>query len=140
MSAGLHSDSVVELLMLTAAQESHCGRYIEQINGPARGIFQMEPESESDVFKNYLKYRPELLEIVQEFIFPHHVGDLNLRANLPYQIVIARCMYQRFSEPLPDAGDIKGLAEYWKKYWNTPLGAGTVVEAIENYRRYAVEV
>jgi len=26
----------------------------------------------------------------------------------------------------------------WKKYYNTPLGAGTVEEFIENYKKYVL--
>ena len=44
----LYSDAAVDLLMLTAAQESACGKYIRQLgNGPALGIFQMEPACSS---------------------------------------------------------------------------------------------
>jgi hypothetical protein len=36
-----YSEPAVELLMMTAAAESALGRYIKQIGGPARGIFQI---------------------------------------------------------------------------------------------------
>ena len=40
----LYSPEVVELLMGTCAQESTMGKYRKQLgNGPALGIFQMEP-------------------------------------------------------------------------------------------------
>ena len=58
------------------------------------------------------------------------------KGNLPFQIIMARLYYYRFSEALPAYDDIEGLAKYWKKYWNTELGAGTVGEAIVNYYRY----
>jgi len=38
--------------------------------------------------------------------------------------------------PLPDAGDLGGLARYWKRYFNTPKGAGTAAGFIESYRRF----
>jgi hypothetical protein len=137
---GKHSDAAVELLMLTAATESHCGTYINQVGGPALGIFQMEPATEQDIFKNYLLYNQDLRAEILDFKFSVYTHEsLNLRANLPYQIAIARVHYLRVSAPLPDATDIKGLAEYWKKYWNTPLGKGKVNEAIDNYYRYAME-
>ena len=128
--------------MLTAAQESHCGKYIEQINGPALGIFQMEPATVTDTYSNFLKYKPLLLSIVEQFTVMHpyseQAANLNQRANLPYQIVMARVYYMRFSEKIPPYVDVWALARYWKKYWNTPLGKGTPEEALANYRRYAI--
>ena len=49
----LHSDNAVNLLMGTAAQESHLGKYRKQIGGgPALGIFQMEPATFNDIVNN----------------------------------------------------------------------------------------
>ena len=141
ISTNLYSKDATELLMLTAAQESHAGTYIEQIKGPALGIFQMEPRTHNDIYESYLKYKPQLRQIADmlriSYDFTDEIGDLNLRANLPYQIVMARIYYMRFSEPLPKYNDLPSLAYYWKKYWNTSLGKGTVYQAQNNYERYA---
>ena len=45
------------LLLGTAAVESSGGRYLYQIKGPARGIFQMEPRTGWDIWENYLVHR-----------------------------------------------------------------------------------
>lgn len=139
-SVNLYSMDAVELLMLTSAQESHCGTYIEQINGPALGIFQMEPGTEWDVWFNVLKYKKKLKKKVNSFLIQHEYNsrlhNLNLRANLPYQIIMARMLYLRFSEPLPIHTDVLGMAKYYKKYWNTELGKATVQEAVNNYLKY----
>ena len=34
---------------------------------------------------------------------------------------------------LPDADNVAELAHYWKLYYNTPEGKGTVEEFIKNY-------
>jgi hypothetical protein len=39
-------------------------------------------------------------------------------------------------EALPKEDDIKALASYWKKYYNTIHGKGTVSGAISNYNNY----
>lgn len=137
----MYSKNAVELLMLTAAQESHCGEYIEQLNGPALGIFQMEPNTYEDTFSNYLMYKPRLLNKVKDLFVLHDyvdIPDLNLRGNLILQIAMARIYYMRFSEQLPDHNNVEAMAQYWKKYWNTPKGKGHVTEAKNNYMRYAV--
>jgi hypothetical protein len=35
-----------------------------------------------------------------------------------------------------DATDVFKLAEYWKKYYNTPKGKGTVQQFIQSYNKY----
>jgi hypothetical protein len=140
-----YSSEAVELLMLTAAQESHCGEYITQIGGgPALGIFQMEPATMRDIFDNYLNYRKPLKQSVEMF---SSGSDLDLEGNILFQIALARVHYLRVPEAIPKRQDFQGsdagfdlyvfaMARYWKKYWNTDKGKGTVREAFDNYNRY----
>lgn len=141
-SFGFESMEAVDLLMLTAAQESHCGQHIEQLGGgPARGIFQMELNTLSDIVDNYLSYRPDLYDSAISFIARGSSLELNLTGNLLFQVVIARVHYLRVPEKIPtlawsEYDYISALAGYWKKHWNTEKGAGTVAEAIQNYNTY----
>ncbi|MCP3682151.1 MAG: hypothetical protein GY861_05610 [bacterium] len=133
----LFSLEAAELLFMTAAQESHCGEYIQQLGrGPALGIFQMEPDTEQDILENYIQYRPQLQKIVDRFRIKAVRGDLNLRGNIPYQIVMARIHYLRVPVMLPHPTDIEAMAEYYKKYYNTYAGKATVEQAVENYNRF----
>jgi hypothetical protein len=61
---------------------------------------------------------------------------LELEGNILFQIAIARMKYLRAPGALPAADDLPGLAAYYKRHWNTPLGAATVEAAMANYRRY----
>ena len=147
-----YSEAAVELLMLTAAVESNLGEYVKQVNGPARGIFQMEPTTALDIHTNWLVYNQDLLRKVNRFagrIDP----DLQARGDLVWQIVWARLHYRRIKAPLPEIRympmsesglerkltpkSVSDLAQYWKKHYNTHLGKGTVVKAIQKYGRYA---
>lgn len=132
-SLGLYSEAAEELLMLTAATESLCGEHLHQVKGPAMGVWQMEPATHNDIHGNYLKYRNELAGKVAKYgsVPTHMVGNLN------YACAMARVHYLRVAEPLPAASDVRALASYWKKYYNTVAGAGTVEHAIQNYRKYA---
>ena len=136
--AHLHSEAAVELLMLTAAQESHLGEYIRQIKGPARGMFQMEPATEVDLWNNYIRYKPELAAAIKDITGVSGPDPDALESDLAYQILMSRILYLRKPEALPTAGDITGMATYWKKHYNTMLGAGTAAEAAQNYRKYCV--
>jgi len=135
--ANLYSESAVELLMLTAAVESKLGTYIKQLGGgPALGIFQMEPLTEQDIHGHFLAYREGLEDIVDSF---STMQPDELEWNLAYQILMARLHYLRVPEPLPDKDDVEGLAKYWKKYYNTNLGKGTVEKAVRAYRSCCLE-
>lgn len=139
---GMYSVNAEELLVLTAAVESLGGDYLYQTKGPARGFFQMEPETEKDIIRNYVFYKSELREVLSRFIqfnvdgsWKHKVAN-PLTYNLEYQVIMTRIHYLRRIAPIPMYNDIKGLAKYWKEHYNTKLGKGTVEGAIEKYINY----
>ena len=136
---GLHSEAAVELLMLTAATESNLGDYISQTKGPAVGLFQMEPATYNDIYASWFRYRPEgFKEVIARFV-EKYVGkqrdSRTMRYNLKYAILMARLHYLRVDAPLPPNDPVK-LAEYYKQYYNTPLGKGTVTKAVKKYTLY----
>ncbi len=120
------SPEAVALLMLTAAQESHLGTYLTQINGPALGIFQMEPFTYKDVYERALNKRwPGVFS----------ADPMSLIIDLEASIMACRSKYLLVPDPIPK-GDIKKLAAYWKIFYNTSLGKGTVQEALKNYKKF----
>ena len=138
---GFYSKPAVDLLMITAAQESHLGTYIKQLNGPALGIYQMEPATHDDIVNNYLKNRSRAWfvlwkRLVQNFNAQRLIYDLR------YATIMARVFYLRFPEPIPNnpQGYIFNLAQYWKHYWNTISGKGRISDAIRNYEKYVLAV
>lgn len=131
---GLYSPAATELLMGTCAVESDFGRYLRQLfDGPARGVFQMEPDTEQDIWTNYLSYRPKIADRILTMCGVGEASEWALETNLAYQIAIARIHYLRVSEPLPEWDDVDGLAKYWKLYYNTPAGRGGPEDF---YRKY----
>ena len=120
--------AAVELLCLTCAVESDFGTHLHQFGGgPARGCMMIEP--------------PTYHDVVDRVILPRypaftHLGALDLETNIKASIIVARCKYWPFPQPLPSADDIPALARYWKRYYNTRLGKGTVEDAVEKHERY----
>lgn len=141
---GLHSQAAEDLIMGTIAQESHLGTYIKQLGkGPALGLVQMEPNTHDDIWDNFLKYKPPLANLVWTlslnnglFTSDGKPDSAQLMGNMYYAIAMCRIHYFRKSDPLPQAGDIAGYANYWKKHYNTPLGKGTTAEFLANYAKY----
>lgn len=135
---GLDSPSARQLLICTFAQESHLGHYLKQVNGPALGIGQVEPLTHIDIYENFLKYNKNL-RIKIDSISRHSImfnREKELVTNLAYAVAITRLCYYRAKEALPEYGDIHGMAVYWKNYYNTSKGKGTIDEFVDNYHRF----
>lgn len=133
---GFGGRAAEELMLGTALQESRL-TYLHQLGkGPAKGVFQMEPRTHDDIWANYLSYKNDLAQKIltlsgsMEGLKPAEL----MCGNMFYAAAMCRVHYLRVPQALPEAGDLDGQAEYWKEYYNTFLGAGTVEEYIENYQ------
>lgn len=122
----LNDPAAVELLLGTAAIESDFGTYLHQIRGPAEGPFQMEPATFLYLKKLFVKDYPAIGNFQAE----------DMQHNLRAAIIMARLKYRSIKAPLPDADDLPGLAAYYKKWYNTPLGAATPAKFIAKYKEY----
>ncbi len=140
-----HLDSVIpysmaaeNLLMGTCAQESRMGQFLVQLdNGPAKGIFQMEPATEEDIALNYMSYRNDLSRVVNLLVPEFEEGGINdMTGNLFYAAAMCRVHYWRVPMAMPPEDNVHQMANYWKLHYNTPEGKGTEAEFIHNYNRY----
>ena len=137
----LYSPEASILLLATMAQESNFGTYLHQIRGPAISPYQIEPATHKDIWDNYLKYRPELAANLANIVTPMYFRASHIKVfyekalltNLSYSTAIARIKYYRVKEKLPEIHPI-AMGEYWKHYYNTPDGIGTVAEFVENWK------
>lgn len=153
----LYSKAAERLVLGTAIQESRL-IHLRQLarrdgrRGPALGLFQIEPATHRDVWENYVRYRDEIDFFLKQLI-PWHKGSLQvlnegpmgrpvvfgwpkdnlLVWNLAYACAIARLVYYRAPARLPAADDLEGLGAYWKRYYNTTLGAGDDEEFVKAY-------
>jgi hypothetical protein len=139
---GLHSVAAEDLVMGTAAQESRL-KYVKQLGkGPALSIYQIEPATYNDYWDNFLEHRPKLAQKIidycgiseHSFTADHRPDVERLVYDLRYATIMCRIHYRRIRAPLPKSGDILGYANYWKKYYNTYLGHGSVEQFINSYQ------
>lgn len=135
---GLYSDDVCELLMFTFANESHCGMYRHQINGPALGIGQMEPFTHDDIWANYLKYHPILTKEISDK-FGGFLTSALLETSDPYSIIFARLQYLRYPDKIPPGNDLDAIWLLYKKRYNSNSGAANKQQAMDCYNKYAKE-
>lgn len=132
-SLDLNSQAAQELLLGTAIQESGLTYLCQLGGGPALGVFQMEPATHDDIWENFLAYKPDLAHKLQGTAIKKHA--MTMVGNLWYAAGMCRIHYYRVKEALPAAGDLESQAAYWKKYYNTSQGAGTVEHYIRNWQR-----
>lgn len=137
---GAWSRPAEDLLLGTAAQESHLGTYLRQLgNGPAMGIYQMEPATARDIRDSWLRYKDRLATRVGLLRYTASLGTHDdpwseqLAANLAFATAMCRIHYLRQPGAIPDT--LEGQAAYWKRFYNTPLGRGTEDEYIDNWHR-----
>jgi len=135
----LYSKVAVNLLLGTAAVESDFGTYLKQLGGgPGKGSFQMEPTTEADIWNTYLFYgrvaKRKAIYRISGVRSANNNGALEW--NLAYAICMCRLHYRRIKEPFPNSDDIEGLAHYWKVYFNTSGGAGTVQQFTKKWNQF----
>lgn len=136
----LKGPAVEELLLGIACHESDGLLYARQIQGPAIGPYQVEVATYGDLFKNFLLYRQRLAAAVSAWDGFSQGDPSEMAFNWYYATAVARAQLYRFPEALPAAGDLKGQAAWWKRRWNSNLGAGTVEQYIAHWNKYVVGV
>ena len=138
----LWSQSAENLLLGTAAQESLFGYYLVQRRGPALSIFQIEPATHNDLWERFIPSRSQALRAAVKGLAGARWAGLRyppaqeMVVNLAYATALARLHYLRVPAALPDADDVAGLARYYKRFFNTPLGRATEAQFVSNYRRF----
>jgi len=138
---GLDQDrlsATTELLLGTALQESGLTHRVQLGGGPARGLFQMEPNTHDDIWANFLKFRPPLAQKVAKFIDGKTPNSQFLTNNDLYAAAMTRVHYLRMGQfvgkmSIPPTGDIAGMAHYWKEFYNTEQGAGSPAQFVANW-------
>jgi len=138
---GLTEPNRVSLVCGTCMHESHLRHVFQVGGGPALGFGQMEPATHRDLWENFLRYQSELAAKVRTFV-PHFDGYIppliELSCNARYAVAMVAVHYRRIKAALPP-NEPKALAEYWKAYYNTVLGKGTVDLALPHFTK-AVEL
>ena len=131
---GWYSRAAEELVLGTAITESRL-RYIKQIGGgPAMGIYQMEPNTFRDIKANYLSYNDDLYEMIESLRDRRDsTQEEELCYNLAYATAMCRAHYRRQPAKLPERGNAVAQATYWKQYYNTHYGSGSIDHATEHF-------
>lgn len=134
----LWSPAAVNLVTMTACHESQLQFRRQFGNGPALGLCQMEPGDWIDIQVKYLAFQPELAAKVKALAGTNTPTAETMVDNDIYAAAMCRVHYRRAKPPLPAALDSDGMAGYWKQFYNTTKGAGTVEQFKTSFIRLAL--
>jgi len=133
----VYSKNAEEILVFTCAAESLGGTYLQQVKGTALGIYQMEPNTYTDIWVNYIRARNQLATLMSLHFGCNKIPMIDrLVYDLHFATAMARIHYLRMPGNLPDAGDVQGMWEYYKKYYNTEQGKAKMEATIKKYQDF----
>jgi hypothetical protein len=125
---GLGGDAAINLIVGTAMAESRL-TYLKQLGtGPAISIMEIEPGTYLDMRDRLTRFHPMLYSRVLATLNMQSLpADCNyLIGNLTAAVIFARLKYYFSPAPLPPFDDASKLAQYYKKIYNTSLGAADI--------------
>lgn len=137
MGGNYQSDSADLLSLCTAAIESDCGHYIKQVNGPALGPWQMEPDTHADIWfycdaltSFTEENQTDVVEQMIVFSLSEECIDSDLIDSPKYACAMSRLKYSMDPSPLPEVTgnrktDERNFYNYYKRVYNTELGKST---------------
>lgn len=133
----VYSKGAEELLVFTCAAESLGGTLLQQVKGPALGIYQMEPNTYTDIWVNYIRNRNQMATLMALHFGCSKIPEIErLIYDLHFATAMARIHYLRMPGTMPDAKDVEGIWEYYKKYYNTEKGKAKKEDAIKKYQDF----
>lgn len=142
---GLADPDLEMLVLLTGAHESGGFKYRRQVGGgPARGLCQQEPARLEDLHDNYIAGHHAIavgfVALVRSCGAEDEDPEAALEQSDRYAAGICALQYHRhaLSFPLPAAGDLAGQADYWKRFYNSRDGKGTIEEFKADAARYVL--
>lgn len=135
LDIGLYSLDAEELLIATMAHESQGGKYLVQTQGPALGIYQMEPATYNWIVLDISRSSPMIFQklmpttsrkpLMQDMVF-----------NLKYATQIARLRYFIVPKELPKHDDLDGMWDMYKTNYNSSKGDATKIEFVTDYHHF----
>jgi hypothetical protein len=127
---GLYSPAAHVLMLGTGIIESNF-ESIKQDNGPAMGFYQIEEPTYNDILRYINRWENAKLKetCMSACFYVAWPPAIALMSDIKWSVVIARLKYHMISALFPDSMDFKGMAAYYKKYYNTADGKADLVRA-----------
>lgn len=112
-------------LIFETGQAESGYRHLEQIGGgPGISFWQLELGTAVDIWENFVIYRKPYVAFLYKLGLVEKELTFSVLTNIAVAIAFCRIYYRRKPGAIP--GTMPGRAAYWKQYYNTAGGAGTV--------------
>jgi len=133
----IYSKEAEELLVFTCAAESNGGTFFHQVNGSALGIYQMQPNTYTDIWTNYIRARNKMATLMALHLGCNRIPEQDrMIYDLHFATAMARIHYLRTPGKLPRHEDVDGLWSYYKEHYNTEKGKAQKDESIKKYNEF----
>ncbi|KFL90784.1 hypothetical protein AmDm5_0732 [Acetobacter malorum] len=111
-------------------------RYLVQTNPAetAKGFWQMETATHDDMWRNFIRYRPNLQAALLGILSGAKPEAARLVDRPIYAAAMCAVHTYRSPDALPAVNDAAGWASFWKRDYNTEGGAGVAAEAVPYFR------
>ena len=110
------------MVLETACAETQLGTFPDLTNKSGFGICQFDEIGFKHVKERSMKYQDEIYN--KWGINIDLITLIELRYNPFISVLFCRLFYKSIPDPIPS--DRKGRAHYWKKWYNTFKGKGTI--------------
>ena len=125
-----------ELLVFTCAVESAGGTYVKQIKGPALGIYQLEPNTFSDLWHNYILRKPDIINLISLNLGVHRMPDpYEIICNLKLATALCALLY-KYRKANIKSKNPDDLWNVYKPLYNTEKGAATKDKSFAAYYKF----
>ena len=105
-------------------------RHLEQMGGgPSLSFWQLESNTIQDIWDNYISYRTNYIQMAYELGLRDGELDFCVMSNIALAVFFTRVYYRRQPGAIPLTPEER--ADYWKQYYNTEGGKGTVKHYLE---------
>jgi hypothetical protein len=131
-----HDAELKELLVFTCAVESEGGTYVRQIKGPALGIYQLEPNTFTDLWYNYILRKPDIVNLISLNLGVHRMPELvEIITNLKLATDLCALLYKYRKAQIKSCQPLD-LWEVYKPLYNTDKGGAKLDESIASYYKF----
>ena len=125
LPVGLNTPARWQIVTGIGNVESGYQAIVQYGGGPALSFWQIEPSCFHDLFKNFLMYRPDLLNSVTLCLDGQEPTPQRMVWDCRFAALICALIVYRSPLALPAYNDTPAQVNYWLSDYNTPMGAGT---------------